>query len=210
MATPSLPSTSPADGDGHDDGASATGSLRLPPLLIGVLSLIAVGGIVDLILDRPTTLLSAHVIFEGSMVALSLGCIVVLWRGWRATARDLARTQYSLVATQRSLEARQSERDAWRASAEEALAGLGVAIDRQFAKWGLTPTEREVALLLLQGLGHKQVAARTGRSERTVRQHAVSVYEKSGLGGRAELAAFFLQDLMLPRDEGQHDVPSPP
>ena len=60
----------------------------------------------------------------------------------------------------------------------------------------MTPTEREVAFLLLQGHGHKQIAARTGRSERTVRQHAVAVYQKSGLGGRAELAAFFLQDLM--------------
>jgi hypothetical protein len=29
-----------------------------------------------------------------------------------------------------------------------------------------------------------------------VRQHAVSIYEKSGIGGRSELAAFFLQDLL--------------
>jgi hypothetical protein len=31
-----------------------------------------------------------------------------------------------------------------------------------------------------------------------VRQHAVAVYRKSGLAGRAELAAFFLEDLLLP------------
>jgi DNA-binding CsgD family transcriptional regulator len=98
----------------------------------------------------------------------------------------------------RSLEERRAERDAWRASAEKALEGLGRAIDRQFDAWGLTPAEREVALLVLKGLGHKQIAGLTGRSERTVRQHAVTVYGKAGLGGRAELAAFFLQDLMLP------------
>jgi hypothetical protein len=40
-------------------------------------------------------------------------------------------------------------------------------------------------------------AARTSRSERTVRQHAVSIYQKSGLGGRAELAAFFLEGVRL-------------
>ena len=60
--------------------------------------------------------------------------------------------------------------------------------------------------MLLKGLGHKQIAAATGRSERTVRQHAGVVYEKSGLGGRAELAAFFLQDLMLP-EEQRHVLP---
>jgi hypothetical protein len=32
----------------------------------------------------------------------------------------------------------------------------------------------------------------------TVRQHAVAVYRKSGLAGRAELSAFFLEDLLLP------------
>jgi hypothetical protein len=48
---------------------------------------------------------------------------------------------------------------------------------------------------------HKQIAARTGRSERTVRQHAVSVYERSGIGGRAELAAFYLQGLLPPRED---------
>jgi DNA-binding NarL/FixJ family response regulator len=67
--------------------------------------------------------------------------------------------------------------------------------------WGLTPTDRDSAFLLLQGHGHKQIAARTGRSERTVRQHAVSVYEKSGIGGRAELAAFFLHDLLPSHDQ---------
>jgi DNA-binding NarL/FixJ family response regulator len=71
------------------------------------------------------------------------------------------------------------------------------AVDQQLTRWNLTPAEREVALLLLKGYGHKQIAARTGRSERTVRQHAVSVYEKSGLGGRAELAAFFLEGLIV-------------
>jgi DNA-binding CsgD family transcriptional regulator len=50
----------------------------------------------------------------------------------------------------------------------------------------------------LKGLGHKEIAARSGRSERTVRQHAVSVYQKAGIGGRAELAAFFLGELRIP------------
>ena len=57
-------------------------------------------------------------------------------------------------------------------------------------------------MLLLKGLGHKEAAALLERSERTVRQHAVSVYRKSGLSGRAELSAFFLEDLLLPVDHG--------
>ncbi len=39
-----------------------------------------------------------------------------------------------------------------------------------------------------------------------MRQHAVAVYRKSGLSGRAELSAFFLEDLLLPlSDEAPTD-----
>ena len=76
--------------------------------------------------------------------------------------------------------------------------GGACGFDERFTAWGLTPAEREVALLLLKGRSHKQIAFATGRSERTVRQHAVAVYQKSSLSGRAELAAFFLEDILLP------------
>jgi hypothetical protein len=36
------------------------------------------------------------------------------------------------------------------------------------------------------------------RGERTVRQQALAVYRKSKLSGRASLAAYFLEDLLLP------------
>ena len=34
-----------------------------------------------------------------------------------------------------------------------------------------------------------------------MRQQSLAVYRKSGLSGRAELAAFFLEDLLLPSQE---------
>ena len=76
--------------------------------------------------------------------------------------------------------------------------GLGVAIDAQFDKWELTPAERDVALLQLKGLRHKEIADLRKTSERTVRQQALSIYRKAGLSGRTDLAAFFLEDLLLP------------
>jgi uncharacterized protein (DUF2249 family) len=45
----------------------------------------------------------------------------------------------------------------------------------------------------------------TGRSEHTVREHAGVAYEQAGLAGRAELAACFLRDPMLP--DAQRVVP---
>lgn len=165
--------------------------LRL--LLVAVLLLMLLGGTTDLLLDAPSDWRSGHVLFELAMLAFAVVTAIVLWRGW-------SRANRSLADTRRTLAERQEERDSWRSSAQAALDGLGRAIDERFEAWGLTPTEREIALLLLKGRSHKQIAHDTGRGERTVRQHAVSIYDKSGLGGRAELSAFFLEDLMLPAD----------
>ena len=171
---------------------------RLRGILAVALVSIVAGGTADLLLDRPTTWLSFHTVFETLMIAGALLMATTLWLGWWRSAQ-------STVSLRDSLEAQRLDRDAWKASAEAALEGLGRAIDAQFTSWHLTPTEREVALMLLKGYGHKEIAALTRRSERTVRQHAGVVYEKAGIAGRAELAAFFLNDLMLPEDDTTHD-----
>lgn len=169
-------------------------------LLLVIVLVMITGGTIDIILDAPTSWWSLHVVYELFLIASGLVGAVWLWLGWFRAER-VNRT------LQRSLHARQEERDAWRASAQRALEGLGSAMDRQFHAWGLTGAEREVALLLLKGRSHKEIARDTARSERTVRQHAVAVYQKADLGGRAELAAFFLEDLMLP---GASPRPTPP
>ena len=168
------------------------GRLRL--ILFVVLLAIVVGGTADLILDRPATLWSLHVLLEVAMVVGALATVTWLWLEW-SEARE------SVDELRRSLEERREERDRWRKSAERALEGLGAAIQEQFRRWELTPAEREVALLLLKGYSHKAIAKRTDRSPQTVRQHAGAVYRKGDLSGRAELAAFFLEDLMLPEEE---------
>lgn len=160
-------------------------------LLATVLLLAIIGGGIDLWLDAPESWWSLHVFYEVVLISGAVLCIVGLWNGWWRARR-------SLVETRHALETQAAERDAWRDSARNALEGLGRAMNERFDAWGLTPAEREVALGLLKGRSHKVIAYDTGRSERTVRQHAVAVYQKSGLGGRAELSAFFLEGVMLP------------
>jgi DNA-binding CsgD family transcriptional regulator len=174
--------------------------LRFRVGLTALLIAIATWGVVDLVLDRPQEWLSVHVLVEIGFVLLSLGSVLYLWLSWMQTRRSLGRAEGRLAENE-------VDRDRWRGRATKLLQGLGAEIDSQFERWSLTPTERQVAMLLLKGLGHKEAASVLDRSERTVRQHAVSVYRKSGLAGRAELAAFFLEDLLLPMDrEGEEDL----
>jgi DNA-binding CsgD family transcriptional regulator len=102
----------------------------------------------------------------------------------------------------RDLETARSEGAHWRADMRDLLRGLSTAIDAQFERWQLTAAEREIALLMLKGLSHKEIAVVRNTQERTIRQQAQSIYSKANLSGRAALSAFFLEDLLLPYEQG--------
>jgi DNA-binding CsgD family transcriptional regulator len=167
---------------------------RLSRFLSLLLLALTVVGMLDLIQDAPKIWNSSHVLIEVLFILLSLGSAIFLWIGWRSTNSSLKRTR-------KILEAHQAEKEAWRIEAQAYLKGLGEVISKQFKEWGLTAAESETALLLLKGFSHKEIGILTGKSERTVRQHGIAVYRKSGLAGRAELAAFFLEDLLLPPNQ---------
>lgn len=167
-------------------------------LLAVVLVIAIAGGAIDLYFDAPDAWWSVNAVYEVGFIAVELAASVMLWRGWWRSRHELAETRHVL-------ETHDAGRAMWRASAEAALNGFSRAVDERFSAWALTPSEREIARLL-KGHSHKQIAFETGRSERTVRQHAGAIYQKSGLAGRAELSAFFLDDLFLPtnRSEAGH------
>lgn len=83
----------------------------------------------------------------------------------------------------------------------EALQGRMQHIQEDFEKWGLSPAEKEIALLLLKGLRLQEIADIRATSERTVRQQAQSIYRKSGLDSRTDLAAYFIEDFINPIDD---------
>jgi DNA-binding CsgD family transcriptional regulator len=96
----------------------------------------------------------------------------------------------------RELESARVEGEAWRREANLHVAGLGAAIDRQFEVWGLTPAQREIGLLMLKGLSHKEIAALRGTNDPTVRHQATAIYQKAGVESRTAFCAFFLEDLL--------------
>lgn len=136
--------------------------------------------------------------FELLIFASALGGFAFHWWKMVAARRHSEDLDRELAAARAEVRRWAEDAKRWNREAQDVLQGLGEAIDRQFDRWGLTPAEREVALLQLKGLRHKEIAELRKTSERTVRQQALVVYRKSGLNGRSDLAAFFLEDLLLP------------
>lgn len=96
----------------------------------------------------------------------------------------------------RDLELARAEGEGWRRAARAHLDGLSAAIAKQFEAWSLTGAEREVALLMLKGFVHKEIAGLRGTTEATVRHQARTIYQKAGVDSRAAFCAFFLEDLL--------------
>lgn len=151
---------------------------------------------VDVIGDARTGVEPMHVSLEGLVMVLALVGVAALWRGLQAAEARAAHLEGDLQAAR-------IEAGRYKAEARVALAGLGQAIDAQFERWDLTGAEREVGLLLLKGLTHREAAEVRKTSEATVRQQALAIYRKSGLRSRSDLSAFFLEDLLLPRGDAE-------
>ena len=99
----------------------------------------------------------------------------------------------------RDLELARAEGGAWRKRAQHYLQGLGEEIEKQFEEWQLTQAEREVALLMLKGFSHREIAELRSTTEATIRHQARAVYQKSHLTGRSAFSAYFLEDLLPAR-----------
>jgi DNA-binding CsgD family transcriptional regulator len=72
----------------------------------------------------------------------------------------------------------------------------GAVIQEQLQVWQLTPSEKEIALLILKGLSFEDIANIRQSKEKTVRQQASMIYRKSGLNGRCEFTAWFFEDFL--------------
>lgn len=185
-------------GDAKDSAPLATGDApndvpRRPILLAAILIAIALFTALDLLLDW---------LGAGGMLhlAIELAVLVVALLGAGVLARDLARARARTQALSRELALTHRDAQRYRDEATALLRGLGETIERQLDRWGLTEAEKEVAVLVLKGLSLKEVADVRGTSERTVRSQSQAVYAKAGLEGRAALSAFFLEDLLPPRE----------
>jgi DNA-binding CsgD family transcriptional regulator len=77
-----------------------------------------------------------------------------------------------------------------------ASASFNRLIEDDFAKWQLSPTERDVALFILKGMSNAEIAELTDKKVGTVKAHSNAVFRKSQLANRNQLSSHFLEVLM--------------
>ena len=178
---------------GSEDPAASDGALQAGErtVIAGVLALIALLAAVDLLVDLREGVTLWHVLTEATVaLAACFGAFHLMRGAWRLRRR--------LDAQDRHFSAFRQQAEEWRAGSKKYMDGLSRSINLQLDLWHLSAAEKEVAFLLLKGLSLREIAAARHTSEKTARVQSSAIYTKSGLAGRSELSAFFLEDLLPP------------
>lgn len=144
-------------------------------LFLTVQTFAAVFFVADALADVLEGEIGAHLYFE-VLVALALALAV----------------GFGVIALRQTLE----EMRAQDAALAAARGALGEVISAQFTQWGLTPAERDVGFLALKGLDVAEIAEVRGAASGTVRAQLTRIYAKAGVSGRAQFAAWFVEDLL--------------
>ena len=152
------------------------------------LSLVALASGGDLFADLSQGASGAHLVQEAFLLGLALLILArLLWEN-RNKARELVELKSALEEI--------GQMPPPPPEVFEARHRLGEVIVAQFEQWQLSKSEQEVGLMLLKGYSLKEIALLRGTAEKTIRQQASAVYQKSGVSGRHAFSAWFIEDLL--------------
>lgn len=157
-------------------------------IMLGFFLLVASGSAIDLHADLSLGVSRLHTIKEVAVLLAALTGLAWMGIGFKRSRIKILKLNEQLE-TARALADRQSD------EMKDAKRRMSGVIREQFQKWQLTGSEEEVGRLMLKGLSFREIAGVRAVSEKTIRQQASAIYRKSGLSGRHEFAAWFLEDL---------------
>lgn len=154
-----------------------------------ILLLMIALNMLDIYTDISIGVSNVHIIFEASIIiAASVGAIFLI-RDISARTADISKLKKALQVSDDNLKHISAEM-------KNARREYSSVIQNQFKQWSLTPSEQEVAMLLLKGLSFKEISSVRNTKEKTVRQQGSIIYSKANVEGRHEFAAWFLADFM--------------
>ena len=162
-------------------------SILIPAAFILILFLI------DISLDIHEEIAPKHLVIELMIYGVSIYIGYIFYRFYRLEEKTIKDVQRNISETNIEIKY-------WQNQNKTLIDGLSKKIHEEFKQWQLTQAETDVALLIIKGFSLEEIAGLRGTSERTIRDQAASVYHKAKLKNRAELSAYFLEELLSPMD----------
>jgi len=164
--------------------------MTIDRLLMVIFLLIAFANVSDVVADYHMQVATWHLAIEGITVVISIAAFIVLWR------RNQELKQVKIALSRHQQREKENTADHELGKERNKSQDSYTAVQSWFKQWKLSPSEQEVAVLLIKGLSFNEIAEVRSTKEKTVRQQASSVYAKSGLSGRNQLSAWLIDALL--------------
>jgi len=168
--------------------------MAIDRLLMAIFLLIAFANVSDVVADYHMQVATWHLAIEGITVVISIAAFIVLWR--RVLQRNQELKQLKVALSRHHQREKETTANHESGKERDKLPDSYTAVQSWFKQWKLSPSEQEVAVLLIKGLSFNEIAEVRSTKEKTVRQQASSVYAKSGLSGRNQLSAWLIDALL--------------
>lgn len=167
-------------------------------LLIALMAALFIFSVLDIGNDLRVGASVLHIVADTIFGCSSIVAVVLIWARFGRKHIDISS---KLDKAQTEKEEASILTAHWKSKAEQLKDGIAKEIDNHMTEWKLSAAEKEVGLLLLKGLSIKEIANLRGTSEGTVRHQSLAIYSKSGVTGRSELSAYFMEDLLDRKNE---------
>lgn len=135
--------------------------------------------------------LNFHQILEAIIISLILTLLILVKFLYKFSIRTL----------KEDLEKNQNQLNIYKNKYKQSIREIKQGIEEQMDLWQFTNEEKKVAKLLILGYTFKQIAGILSKKEKTIRNQSLSIYKKSGMIGRSDLAGYFLSDFLEIEEE---------
>lgn len=163
--------------------------LTLTYLLTAVFFLIVADITFDFIEGLPMKDMVFDLLLEGTILLVVLYTANFVWKKFTNEKEIKESVEQDLEKTKKLA-------TLWEKKSKHFIKEFQAHVTTQFNEWNLSKSEKEIAILVLQGKSSKDISGIRFTSERTIRNQCRSIYEKSGLSGKNEFSAYFLNELI--------------
>lgn len=163
--------------------------IKLTYLLIGIFALVVVDITVEILRESSFLEVFSKLLLQTGILGLIAYTTHLVWM-------KFAQQQIEKKIIEQNLAEAKQEAKVWEMRSKEFTKEFRQYIQSEFTNWQLSKSEKEIALLILQGKSSKEMAKFRFTSERTIRNQCRSIYEKSSFSGKNEFMAYFLERII--------------
>lgn len=162
--------------------------MTLTYFLIAILLLLMLDLGIDFFAGMPLRTYIFEIALEGTIITTIFFMTRYIWRKFAFEKEERANIEKDLKKTKMIA-------DEWEHKSKALMNEFQGLILRQLDLWGLSKSEKEIALMILQGKSSKEIATYRFTSERTIRNQCRAIYEKTKTSGKIGLITYFFSQL---------------